>query len=176
MTLRQHWSRTLLAFTGLAAMGTVWAFMFVFMMIYTLLFFALWDSTPPRSAEDGLARIANLFFYGPGLLLLPLPVLAINGRLFVRAARARANTVTLPWKFAIAGFVFMIGSYALMTLGVRIGEIIWSYPIGQSEPGLYRSVFPVLLFIVSLLLYVKLLLRFGRQDDTSAGFGATPVY
>ena len=69
----------------------------------------------------------------------------------------------------------MIGSYALMTLAS--GSVrIWPYRVGQSDPGFHRSVFPSLMFLVSFLLYVKLLLRFVRRDEPSAGFGATPVY
>jgi hypothetical protein len=176
MTLRQNLSRTLLAFSGLAAMGTVWTFIFVFMLMYIFIIFDPRDSSPLRPPEGSLAQVVDRFFDG-GLLLLPLAVLAINVGLFVRATRARADMVTLPWKFAITGFVF-IGVSWFLTLyaGNYLTSVVWPHSVGQSDPFLHRSVFPVLLFLVSFLLYVKLLLRFGRQDDTSAGFGATPVY
>jgi hypothetical protein len=168
MTLRQHWSRTLLAFSGLAAMGTVWTFIFVFMMIYIFTIFDLWDITRLRPPEGSLARGIDGFLAGPGLMVLPLAVLAINFRLFVRAARARADTVTLPWKFGIVGFVFIGVSYFLtLDVGNYLTGVVWPHALGQSDPFLHRAVFPVLLFIIAFLLYVKVLLRFVRHGRLS---------
>src|SRR5690606_17916714 len=87
MTLRQNWSRTLMAFTGLAALVAVWVFMFLWMNIYTELFFDPWNTTlippPAGSLEEAICH----FFNGPGEFMLSFVVLAINAALFVRALR-----------------------------------------------------------------------------------------
>ena len=124
MMLRQNWSRTLLAFSGLAAMGAVWIFMFVWMSVYSSLFLVPWDATLMRPDEGSLAQIANDFFEGPGALILSFVVLAINAALFARAVRAGAEPTTLPWKFAIVGLVFIGGRWALITLGIHIGGVV----------------------------------------------------
>ena len=176
MTLRQNWSRTLLTLTGFAAMGAVWVFMFAWMMVYSSLFLVPWDATLSRPVEGSLAQVANDFFEGPGLPILSLVVLTINAALFARAVRAGAETVMLPWKFVILGVIFIGGSWALMTLGIHIGALVWPYPVGRGDPGFHRSVFPGLMCLIAFLLYVKLLLRLGRRDEPSAGFGPSPVY
>lgn len=175
--LRKNWIRTLVAFSGLAAMGTVWIFICVFMLIHIFTIFELWNIARFRPPEGSLARGIDGFFAGPGTMVLPLAVLAINVRLFMRAARAREDRVTLPWKFAIAGFIFIVvSSFLTSDAGDALTDVVWPHLAERSDPFLHRAVFPALLFIASFVLYVKLLLRFGRRDDTSAGFGATPVY
>jgi len=176
MTLRKNRGKTLLTVTGFAALAAVWVFMFLSMIVYSSLFLVPWDATLSRPVEGSLAQVANDFFDGYGLALLSLAVLAINAALFARAIRAGADTAALLWKFAIVGLIFIGGSWALMTLGIYIGGVVWPYPVDRIEPGFHRSVFPSLMFLIAFLLYVKLLLRFGRRDDTSAGFDATPVY
>jgi hypothetical protein len=176
MTLRKDWGKTLLTLTGFAAMGAVWIFMFGWMLIYSSLFLVPWDATLTRPLQGSLAQLANDFFDGPGMSILSFVVLAINAVLFARAVRAGADAVTLPWKFAIVGLIFIGGSWALMTLGIHIGGIVWPHPVGRGDPGFHRSVFPALMVLIAFLLYLKLLLRFGRRDETSAGFGTTPVY
>lgn len=176
MTLSKNWGKTLLTVTGFAALAAVWVFMFLSMIVYSSLFLVPWDATLSRPVEGSLAQVINDFFDGYGLSLLSLVVLAINAALFARAIRAGADTAALLWKFAIVGLIFIGGSWALMTLGIFIGGVVWPYPVDRIEPGFHRSAFPSLMFLIAFLLYVKLLLRFGRRDDTSAGFDATPVY
>lgn len=176
MSMRKHWGRTLLALTGFAAMGLVWVFMFLWMHIYSSLFLVPWSATLSRPVEGSLAQVVNDFFDGYGAFLLSFVVLVINGVLFAHAVRAGAEFITLPWKFAIVGLVFIGGSWALMTLGIHIGGVVWPYPVDRIEPGFHRSVFPSLMFLVAFLLYVKLLTRFAQRDDSSAGFGPSPVY
>jgi hypothetical protein len=177
MTLRQHWSRTLITLTGLAALVAVWVFMYLSMIVYTSLFLVPWDAMLSRPVEGSLAQIANDFFNGPGAFILSFVVLAINAALLARAIHAGADAAALLWKFAIAGLVFIGVSWALAAgVGIYLSGIVWPHPVGRSDPGFHRSVFPVLMWLLSYLLYLKLLMRFGRQDDTSAGFGATPVY
>ena len=67
-----------------------------------------------------------------------------------------------------------------MTLGIQIGAVVWLYPVGQSDPGFHRSVFPGLMWLVSFMLYLKLLSRFARpgrlsQDDLSIGSGISAL-
>jgi hypothetical protein len=165
--MRKHWGKTLLTLTGLAALGGVWLFMFLWMIVYSSIFLVPWDATFTRPPEGTLAQLANDFFDGPGMSILSFVVLAVNATLFARAVRAGAETTTLPWKFAIAGVVFVAGSFALVTLGIQLGAFVWPFPVGRSDPGFHRSLFPGLMCLVSFVLYLKLLSRFARQGRLS---------
>ena len=112
MTLRKHWSGILLTLTGFAALAAVWFFVFAWMSIYTELFFDPWDTTLIPPPTGSLAETICHFFNGPGAYILSFAVLAMNSALFVRALRRGADAAALPWKFAIAGLVFVSGSWA----------------------------------------------------------------
>lgn len=177
MTLRKDWGGILLTLTGFAALAAVWVFMFLSMIVYTSLFLVPWDATLSRPGEGSLAQIINDFFDGYGAFILSFVVLAINAVLLARAVRTGADAAALLWKFAIVGLVFIGVSWALAAgVGIYLSGVVWPYPVGRIDPGFHRSVFPALMCIISFLLYLKLLLRFGRRDGASAGFGATPVY
>jgi hypothetical protein len=174
MTLRKHWGGILLTVTGFAALAAMWFFTFAWMNIYTVIFLVPWDTTLTRPPEGTLAQFTNDFFSGPGAYILSFVVLAINAALFVRALRRGADAAALPWKFAFASLIFIVGSYGLVTLGIHIGGAVWPYPVGRSDPGFHRSVFPSLMFIVSFLLYLKLLSRFARQGRNLTLDGGMP--
>jgi len=177
MMLRQNWNRTLLALTGFAALAAVWVFMFLWMHIYTSLFLVPWDAMLTRPVDGSLAQVVNDFFDGYGAFIPSFIVLAINAALFARAVRAGADTATLLWKFAIAGLIFIGVSWALAAyIGIYLSGVVWPHPVGRSDPGFHRSLFPVLMWLISYLFYLKLLMRFAWRDGASAGFGPSPVY
>lgn len=175
MTLRKDSGRTLLTLTGLAALVAVWVFMYLSVIVYTSLFLVPWDAMLSRPVEGSLAQIANDFFDGYGAYLLSFVVLAINAALFARAVRAGADAAVLLWKFAIVGLVFIGASWALAAgVGIYLSGVVWPHPVGRSDPGYHRSVFPVLMWLISFVLYLSVIWRFARRDRNLTLDGGSP--
>jgi hypothetical protein len=167
MTLRKHGSGIFLTLTGFAALAAVWFFMFTWTTLYTWIILAPWYDIISQPPEGSLAQAVNDLFEGSGAYSISFAVLAINAVLFARMLRAGADAAVLPWKFAFAGLVFIVGSWALIELGIRMGAIIWPHPSVGHDIGFHRSVFPGLMCLASFLLYLKLLSRFARQSRLS---------
>lgn len=175
MTLCKNRGKTLFTVTGFAALAAVWVFMFLSMIVYTSLFLVPWDATLSRPVEGSLAQVINDFFDGYGAFILSFVVLAINAGLFARAVHAGAEPAVLLWKFAIAGLVFIGVSWVFAAyIGIYLSGVVWPHPAGRSDPGFHRSLFPVLMWLISFVLYLRVISRFARRGRNLTLDGGTP--